>query len=164
ARLRDRRPRAALRIGADLVRGVQRARDDDGDAGRLHGAGRDRGLGDGALGAGVADSGKGALMRLPRAAPLKLAALLLALGLLSIGRALAAPAGGTLLDALARWAPVVFRGFLLNLLVSVLAMAIGTALGLGLGLLLSSVLAPLRGFAWLLTQFFRNAPWLVLLF
>jgi polar amino acid transport system permease protein len=43
-------------------------------------------------------------------------------------------------------------------------MAIGTVLGLALGLGLISLVLPVRAFAWLVTQFFRNAPWLVLLF
>ena len=63
-----------------------------------------------------------------------------------------------------KWAPLVFSGFLFNLLISVLAMAIGTAAGLGLGLAQVSPLAPARRAAWMATQFFRNAPWLVLLF
>jgi polar amino acid transport system permease protein len=63
-----------------------------------------------------------------------------------------------------KWTPVMFSGFVFNLLISVLAMAIGTALGVMLGLLQVSLLAPVRRGAWLLTQFFRNAPWLVLLF
>ena len=36
--------------------------------------------------------------------------------------------------------------------------------GLALGLGLISQTGPVRGFSWLVTQFFRNAPWLVLLF
>ena len=43
-------------------------------------------------------------------------------------------------------------------------MAIGTALGVLLGLAQISLLPPVRGFSWFVTQFFRNAPWLVLLF
>ena len=43
-------------------------------------------------------------------------------------------------------------------------MAIGTVLGLALGLGLISVIRPVGAFSWLVTQFFRNAPWLVLLF
>jgi polar amino acid transport system permease protein len=65
---------------------------------------------------------------------------------------------------MAKWAPLIFTGFLFNLLVSVLAMALGTAMGVALGLAQVSLLRPVRGLAWLATQFFRNAPWLVLLF
>jgi polar amino acid transport system permease protein len=59
---------------------------------------------------------------------------------------------------------VVFQGFLFNLLVSVLTMALGTVLGVGLGLAQVSLLPFVRTAAWAVTQFFRNAPWLVLLF
>jgi polar amino acid transport system permease protein len=100
----------------------------------------------------------------PTVSPLKLGVLLLLAAPVLIGRAAAAPVIGSLFAALVQWAPLIFRGFLLNLLVSVLAMTIGTMLGVGLGLLLSSVVTPLRRAAWLITQFFRNAPWLVLLF
>lgn len=96
--------------------------------------------------------------------PLRLGVLFLLAAPLLIGRAAAGPAGDGIFGALVQWAPLIFRGFLLNLLVSVLAMSIGTALGIGLGLLLSSLVAPLRRAAWLVTQFFRNAPWLALLF
>ena len=43
-------------------------------------------------------------------------------------------------------------------------MAIGTVLGLAVGLGLISLNWPVRASSWLVTQFFRNAPWLVLLF
>jgi polar amino acid transport system permease protein len=43
-------------------------------------------------------------------------------------------------------------------------MALGTVLGVPLGLLQLSELRALRACAWAFTQFFRNAPWLVLLF
>jgi polar amino acid transport system permease protein len=115
----------------------------------------------------VAHSGLRAMNRIPSSpivSPLKLGVLLLLAAPLMIGRAAAGPVGGSIVGALIQWAPLVFRGFLLNLLVSVLAMAIGTALGIVLGLLLSSLVTPLRRVAWLITQFFRNAPWLVLLF
>jgi len=65
---------------------------------------------------------------------------------------------------LLKWAPLVFSGFLLNVLVSVLSMALGTLAGAFLGLAQVSLLRPLRRVAWAITQFFRNAPWLVLLF
>jgi polar amino acid transport system permease protein len=115
----------------------------------------------------MAHSGLRAVIRPPSspvASPLKLGILLLLAAPFIIGRAAAGPVGGSIFGALVQWAPLVFRGFLLNLLVSVLAMAIGTVLGVVLGLLLSSLVTPLRRAAWLITQFFRNAPWLVLLF
>ena len=66
--------------------------------------------------------------------------------------------------ALARWTPLLLRGFVFNLAISFCSMGIGTVLGAFLGIGLISLLPPIRGGSWLLTQFFRNAPWLVLLF
>jgi len=63
-----------------------------------------------------------------------------------------------------KWMPLLLSGFLFNLLLSVLSMALGTVLGVPLGLLQLSELRALRACAWAFTQFFRNAPWLVLLF
>jgi polar amino acid transport system permease protein len=65
---------------------------------------------------------------------------------------------------LLKWSPLVLQGFAFNLLVSVLSMAIGTALGLWLGLARVSQVPSLRRAASAVIQFFRNAPWLVLLF
>jgi len=62
------------------------------------------------------------------------------------------------------WAPLLLKGFIFNLVISVSAMALGTALGALLGLGQISLSRVTRGFAWFVTQFFRNAPWLVLLF
>lgn len=68
-------------------------------------------------------------------------------------------------EALWRWIPfLVTAGFLFNVLISVLAMTIGTAAGTALGLASISRTRPLRAVAWLVTQLFRNSPWLVLLF
>lgn len=94
---------------------------------------------------------------------------------LAAGEALAQlQAGGTrpgILATLWKWTPLVlfgppreFGGFALNIAVSFLAMAIGTVAGLALGLGLVSIFAPVRRLSWLVTQFFRNSPWLVLLF
>jgi polar amino acid transport system permease protein len=74
------------------------------------------------------------------------------------------PARPGVVELLAKWFPVVFQGFLFNLLVSVLTMALGTVLGVALGLAQVSLRPSLRTAAWATTQFFRNAPWLVLLF
>jgi len=63
-----------------------------------------------------------------------------------------------------KWAPLIFQGFLFNILVSFMSMAIGTAAGVLLGLAQISLFRPMRRSAWYATQFFRNAPWLVLLF
>jgi polar amino acid transport system permease protein len=84
--------------------------------------------------------------------------------LLIAAEARAAPGASGTLALLWKWTPLMFRGFLFNLLISVLAMALGTAAGVGLGLAQVSPLPALRRSAWLVTQFFRNAPWLVLLF
>lgn len=65
---------------------------------------------------------------------------------------------------LLRWAPLVFQGFLFNILISFLSMALGTVIGAFAGIAQVSLLAPVRAASWGLTQFFRNAPWLVLLF
>ncbi|RTL72566.1 MAG: amino acid ABC transporter permease [Hyphomicrobiales bacterium] len=77
----------------------------------------------------------------------------------------------SVLQSLIKWFPLIlfgppreFGGFALNIAVSFLAMALGTAVGIVLGLGQISIHRPLRNLAWALTQFFRNAPWLVLLF
>jgi polar amino acid transport system permease protein len=62
------------------------------------------------------------------------------------------------------WMPLLLKGFIFNLAISFLAMALGTALGTLLGLGQISLSRVTRGVSWFLTQFFRNAPWLVLLF
>ena len=71
---------------------------------------------------------------------------------------------GSVVSALLRWAPLIGSGFVLNLLISAIAMIAGTVLGLFLGLGQVSPRRWLGRMALLLTQFFRNAPWLVLLF
>jgi polar amino acid transport system permease protein len=80
----------------------------------------------------------------------------------------AAPAGGRqtegVLLLLAKWTPLLFQGFLMNVLLSVAAMALGTVVGAFLGMGQLSRIAPLRGASWSVTRFFRNAPWLVILF
>ena len=70
----------------------------------------------------------------------------------------------SVLATLLKWAPLIFQGFLFNLLVGVLSMAVGTAAGLWLGLGRISQFVALRRLSGLAIQFFRNAPWLVLLF
>lgn len=69
-----------------------------------------------------------------------------------------------MLTGLLRWVPLLLGGFVSNILVSLMAMALGTLLGLGLGLGQVSLSPVLRVGARGLTQFFRNAPWLVVLF
>ena len=73
-------------------------------------------------------------------------------------------AKATVLELLAKWTPLLAKGFVFNLLISVCAMAIGTVAGVLLGLARLSLLRPVRGTSWVVVQFFRNAPWLVLLF
>jgi polar amino acid transport system permease protein len=74
------------------------------------------------------------------------------------------PASASILSLVVKWLPLIFMGFLLNLLVSVLSMAIGTVAGIPLGLAQIARGGLTRRSATLVTQFTRNAPWLVLLF
>jgi polar amino acid transport system permease protein len=69
------------------------------------------------------------------------------------------------MDALWRWLPfLVTKGFLMNVVISFCTMAVGTALGVLLGLGQVSQARLLRRVAGIVTQLFRNSPWLVLLF
>ena len=72
--------------------------------------------------------------------------------------------GAGFLQALLRWLPLLLEGFVFNILISFMAMAIGTVVGVVLGLGQVSLFLPVRNGSWVVTQFFRNAPWLVLLF
>ncbi|WP_082365499.1 amino acid ABC transporter permease [Bosea vaviloviae] len=83
---------------------------------------------------------------------------------LALAQVAARPAGEGAFTVLLRWAPLIFQGFLFNILISFLSMALGTLVGVLVGIAQVSLLAPVRQAAWGLTQFFRNAPWLVLLF
>lgn len=78
----------------------------------------------------------------------------------------ATSAGGqaSSIEILIRWAPLLLWGFLFNLAISVLSMAAGTIAGIPLGIMQMSPLWPVAKFARFFTQFFRNAPWLVMLF
>lgn len=70
----------------------------------------------------------------------------------------------SIVDVALKWAPLIGGGFLFNIAVSIASMAIGTLSGVMLGL---GQISPSRSTAkisWFLTQFFRNSPWLVLLF
>jgi polar amino acid transport system permease protein len=74
-------------------------------------------------------------------------------------------------DAMLKWAPFILwgpegqlTGFALNLIISFFAMLFGTVAGTALGLMQISLLLPVRRGSWFVTQFFRNSPWLVLLF
>lgn len=80
------------------------------------------------------------------------------------GAALAAPGDAGILATLWRWTPVIGTGFGLNLVMSFVAVILGTAAGALLGIAQISPFAPLRRIAFLVTEFFRNAPTIVLLF
>ncbi|MDB5416261.1 MAG: amino acid transporter permease [Rubritepida sp.] len=88
-------------------------------------------------------------------------AILLAAG---AAQAQGTPAAESAFSVILKWTPLIGSGFLLNILISVIAMAAGTLIGLALGLCQISLLPPVRAGSWLVTQFFRNAPWLVMLF
>jgi polar amino acid transport system permease protein len=85
---------------------------------------------------------------------------------IGIGEAQAQAAAGRpgILATMLKWTPLLLQGFALNIAMSFLAMAIGTVIGVPLGLAQISLLRPVRGASWFVTQFFRNSPWLVLLF
>jgi polar amino acid transport system permease protein len=75
------------------------------------------------------------------------------------------------MEAIFKWAPFILwgpegelKGFALNLIISFFAMLFGTVAGVALGLMQISLLLPVRRGSWFVTQFFRNSPWLVLLF
>jgi polar amino acid transport system permease protein len=70
----------------------------------------------------------------------------------------------SILETLWKWTPLLARGFVFNLAISFMAMTIGTLAGLFLGFAQISLLPPVKKGAFLATHFFRNAPWLVLLF
>jgi len=68
------------------------------------------------------------------------------------------------ISALVKWLPLLLKGFTVDIGISVAAMAFGTILGALLGICQISPRAWIRTPAGSVTQFFRNAPWLVLLF
>lgn len=70
----------------------------------------------------------------------------------------------SVIELLVKWTPLLGQAFMFNLAISFMAMLIGTVAGLFLGLARVSLIAPVRVTSWVVVQFFRNAPWLVLLF
>ncbi len=68
------------------------------------------------------------------------------------------------LPVFAKWMPLLLQGFAVDVGISFASMAIGTVLGTALGVAQISRNGSLRGAARWVTQFFRNAPWLVILF
>jgi polar amino acid transport system permease protein len=93
--------------------------------------------------------------------------------IVACGAAQAASPAGLIgpIEAIFKWAPFILwgpegalTGFSLNLIISLFAMIFGTVAGAALGLMQVSLLLPVRQGSWIVTQFFRNSPWLVLLF
>ena len=70
----------------------------------------------------------------------------------------------SVVELLGKWTPLLAEGFLFNLLISFFAMLVGTVAGVLLGFARISLRPAVRGPSWIVVQFFRNAPWLVLLF
>lgn len=68
------------------------------------------------------------------------------------------------LEILVKWMPLLLKGFIFNITISFCAMALGTLVGTALGLGQISLFPAIKSSSWIITQFFRNAPWLVLLF
>jgi polar amino acid transport system permease protein len=89
------------------------------------------------------------------------AAFLLACG---IAQAQSAAGNPSIVETLWKWTPLLARGFVFNLAISFVAMGMGTIAGAFLGYAQISLLPPVAKGAWFATHFFRNAPWLVLLF
>lgn len=75
-----------------------------------------------------------------------------------------AQAQASALSVLFKWMPLLLSGFIFNIVISFCAMALGTIIGTALGLAQISLFPVVRSSSWFVTQFFRNAPWLVLLF
>lgn len=86
--------------------------------------------------------------------------------LIACGAAQAQSAAGvpSIFETIWKWTPLLLGGFAFNLAISASAMLIGTIAGMFLGFAQISLHLPVRKGAWLTTHFFRNAPWLVLLF
>ena len=74
------------------------------------------------------------------------------------------PGQAGMFETLLRWMPLLLKGFIFNIVISISAMAVGTLVGAALGLGQISLNPFVQKIAWIVTQFFRNAPWLVLLF
>jgi polar amino acid transport system permease protein len=109
----------------------------------------------------------GARQRVGAALNFELAGILLAIAIMLgvvLAIALLSGADTGLVGALLKWTPFLAKGFLLNVIMSLFAIVLGTMGGvfLGMGQLAPAVWVSLL--AKVLTQIFRNAPWLVLLF
>lgn len=75
-----------------------------------------------------------------------------------------AAAGEGSLTSLVKWIPLLLKGFAVDVGISFASMALGTLLGAVLGIGQISQTAWVGKLSGWTTQFFRNAPWLVLLF
>jgi polar amino acid transport system permease protein len=73
-------------------------------------------------------------------------------------------AASSVVAILTAWTPAILQGFFVNIYISILSMLLATALGTLVGVGLISEHRSIRGLCWGFTQFFRNAPWLVVLF
>ena len=62
------------------------------------------------------------------------------------------------------WIPYLFEGFINNIIISIAVMFLSTILGVPLGIGLISKNSIIHNISYVITQFFRNSPWLVLLF
>ena len=82
----------------------------------------------------------------------------------SVAHTASDPEAASIFEVLLRWVPLLLNGFVFNIIISICAMAIGTLAGAALGLGQISLNGVTRKFSWFITQFFRNSPWLVLLF
>jgi len=82
----------------------------------------------------------------------------------AIAQAQAQSADASIFATIWKWTPLLARGFVFNLAISFMAMALGTLAGVFLGFAQISLLPPVKKGAFFATHFFRNAPWLVLLF
>ena len=70
----------------------------------------------------------------------------------------------TILAVLVNWTPYILKGFAINVFISIVSMALATVLGVVVGVGQISTNRAVRSVCWAFTNFFRNAPWLVLLF
>lgn len=92
------------------------------------------------------------------------AAFILLIAAMGIADAQAGPGQPSTLATLIKWTPLIAGGFVFNIVISVLAMLLGTVLGALVGVGQISRSRIIRSPCWFATHFFRNAPWLVLLF
>jgi polar amino acid transport system permease protein len=70
----------------------------------------------------------------------------------------------TILAVLVNWTPYILKGFAINVFISIVSMALATILGVLVGVGQVSTNRAVRSVCWAFTNFFRNAPWLVVLF